>query len=90
MHYQVTKCLQIRNIYSYDCLHDVMKMHTLLLTHPKIKEGYIMGRSLLILVKLKCACVHACVHTCVGMRVCVCVCVCVYVYDGESDTDVKM
>ena len=63
MYNQVTKCLQFRNMYSYDCLHNVMTIHTLLLN--TILTGYnilLWPAIFLVHQNLLCACLCVSVH----------------------------
>ena len=54
---QVTKYLQLRNIYSYDCLHNVMIKHTLLLTRVILWPAIFLARQNLLYA---CLCVSMC------------------------------
>ena len=57
MYRQVTKCLQLRNIYSYNCLHNVINDNTHIITNT-ILTGYIMACNFISASKLN-ACMSA-------------------------------
>ena len=60
MHNQVTKCMQLRKICSYDCLHNVMTIRTLLLT--QYLWVIIMACNFLVRQNLLCTCLCVFVH----------------------------